>query len=134
MKHQLKAQSFFLPLLAGVAVWFLSRNVPVAIAVFALLMMPAFISVSIPYAKDNPKHVWFKRKLYGWGWTPVTWEGWVCTALYVGLLVLFALTIDETSPPQEVMFTFVLPAVLLTATFIRIAYQKGEKPRWQWGE
>lgn len=81
----------------------------------------------------DPKRLWFKRKLYGWGWTPVTWQGWLVTALYVASLAAFALTIDETSPPREIAFTFVLPAVLLTATFLRIAYMKGEKPRWQWG-
>ncbi|HZX50161.1 MAG TPA: hypothetical protein VFE94_03385 [Candidatus Paceibacterota bacterium] len=30
----------------------------------------------IAYAKDNPKGHWFKRKLFGWGWTPVTRQGW----------------------------------------------------------
>jgi hypothetical protein len=25
------------------------------------------------YLKDNPQGYWFKRKLYGWGWTPARW-------------------------------------------------------------
>lgn len=87
----------------------------------------------INYLKDNPKGYWFKRKCFGWGWTPATWEGWLVTFVYVGLVVLFAFTIDETSPPREVFFTFFLPLLLLTATFIRIAYKKGERPTWQWG-
>jgi len=85
------------------------------------------------YLKDNPEGYWFKRKLYGWGWTPVTWQGWLLTLALVAALLFFALTIDENSPPREVMFTFVLPAVALVGTFIRIAYLKGEKPKWQWG-
>ncbi len=87
----------------------------------------------IAYIKDNPEKLWFKRKLYGWGWTPATWQGWASTLLYVLLLVAFGLTLDETSPPNEIVFTFVLPIVLLTIAFIRLAYKKGEKPRWQWG-
>ena len=79
------------------------------------------------------KEIWFKRKKYGYGWTPVTWQGWVVTGLYVVLVVVFAMTIDETSSVSEVMFTFVLPAALLTFTLIRIACKKGETPRWQWG-
>ena len=79
------------------------------------------------------KKLWFKRKLYGWGWYPVSWEGWLVTLLYVGLVLTFAFSIDETSPHEEVFFTFIIPLVLLTAAFIRIAYKKGEKPRWQWG-
>lgn len=87
----------------------------------------------LAYLKDNPNHYWFKRKLYGWGWTPVTWQGWTVTLLYVILVIAFALTIDERSSDREVVFTFVLPVTLLTIALIRICYKKGEKPRWQWG-
>ena len=83
---------------------------------------------------ENPKKIWFKRKLYGWGWTPSTWQGWVLTLVYILFLVLFSLTIDESSPPREVAFTFLLPVFFVTLTFIRILYKKGEKPRWQWGK
>jgi hypothetical protein len=85
------------------------------------------------YLKNNPEGYWFKRKLYGWGWTPATWQGWSITLFYIFLIILFSLTIDETSPGNEIIFTFVLPVLFLTATFIRVAYKKGEKPRWQWG-
>ena len=87
----------------------------------------------LAYIKDNPNHFWFKRKLYGWGWTPVTWQGWTLTLAYVILVIAFALTIDERSTAREVVFTFVLPVALLSITLIRICYKKGEKPRWQWG-
>lgn len=84
--------------------------------------------------EHKTKPLWFKRKLYGWGWTPATWEGWAVTIIYVILLLAFGFTLDETSPLKEVIFTFILPLILLTITFIRIAYMRGESPRWQWGE
>ena len=87
----------------------------------------------IAYLKDNPNHYWFKAKLYGWGWTPARWQGWAVLAGYVVALVLLSLTIDEQSPPREIAFTFLLPAMFLTITLIRICYKTGEKPRWQWG-
>jgi len=87
----------------------------------------------VEYLKDNPNGYWFKRKLYGWGWTPATWQGLLITVVYIGLIILFALTIDESSENREIVFTFLLPFILLTVTFIRIAYKKGEKPSWQWG-
>ena len=80
------------------------------------------------------KKLWFKRKWYGWGWYPASWEGWLVTVLYVALVLAFALTVDKSSPPEEVAFTFALPMVLLTIAFIRIAYRTGEKPKWQWGK
>lgn len=85
------------------------------------------------YLKDNPNGYWFKRKLYGWGWVPVRWQGWLVVGGYVVLVLAFMLTIDANSSAREVMFTGVLPVVLLTITLIRVGYLKGERPRWQWG-
>lgn len=85
------------------------------------------------YLKNNPEGYWFKAKCFGWGWTPVTWQGWAITIGYIALIVLFSLTIDEQSPRNEIAFTFALPVVFLTLIFIRIAYKKGEKPHWRWG-
>lgn len=133
MQYRLRPHSIVLPVLFGVLLWLLTDNAAIGAAVFAVVLMPAIVALYIPYAQDNPKHFWFKRKLYGWGWTPVTWQGWLTTFGYIGLVAAFALTIDQDSPPQEIAFTFALPVVLLTATFIRIAYKKGESPRWQWG-
>lgn len=80
------------------------------------------------------KKLWFKRKTYGWGWYPASWEGWAVTAIYTLVILSFAFTIDERSPLNEIFFTFVLPSVLLTVLFIRICYKTGEKPRFQWGK
>jgi hypothetical protein len=87
----------------------------------------------IAYLKDNPKGYWFKARLYGWGWTPVRWQGWAVLGVYLVAVVALATTLDDTSPPREVVFTFLLPLALLTATLIRICYKTGEWPRWQWG-
>jgi hypothetical protein len=91
------------------------------------------ISEYSAYLKDNPEGYWFKAKLYGWGWMPATWQGWLVILVYVVFVVFFAFTLDENSPSQEVAFAFILPVFLLTATLIRICYKKGEKPRWSWG-
>jgi hypothetical protein len=87
----------------------------------------------IAYLKDNPEGYWFKRKLFGWGWAPAKWQGWAVLGVYMVLVLAFGLTIDENSPRQEVMFTFVLPFVFLTFTLITICYKTGEKPKWTWG-
>jgi len=87
----------------------------------------------IDYLKDNPEGYWFKRRLFGWGWTPARWQGWVVVLVWLFAVMFFAFTIDESSPPQEIIFTFFLPLVLLTLTLIRICYKTGEKPKWMWG-
>ena len=85
------------------------------------------------YLKDNPKGYWFKKKLYGWGWTPVTWQGWLCVIAYIGILAILSFTVRENTKLSEALLTFFLPLFLLTAGLIFIAYKKGEKPGWQWG-
>ncbi|MEK7612284.1 MAG: hypothetical protein AAB407_03005 [Patescibacteria group bacterium] len=79
------------------------------------------------------KKIWFKRKQYGWGWYPVTWQGWTVIAAYVSLIFFFAGTIDRNSPVREVAFTFLIPVAALTVMLIRVCYRTGEKPKWQWG-
>lgn len=85
------------------------------------------------YCRDNPHGYWFKRKTFGWGWVPVTWQGWAVIGLWLVAVLLFAFTLNENSSPREVAFTFILPLVFLTGLLIRVCYKKGEKPRWQWG-
>lgn len=87
----------------------------------------------IRYLKDNPNNHWFKAKLYGWGWTPVKWQGWVTILIYIILVIFLAFTNDKNSQNKEALLTFILPLILLTAILILICYKKGEKPRWQWG-
>ena len=38
------------------------------------------------------KHAWFGPKRIGWGWTPVSWEGWLVTALFVAVVGAGAIT------------------------------------------
>lgn len=86
----------------------------------------------IAYAKDNPKGLWFKQKRFGWGWTPVKWQGWLTIGVYVALLFTATKTIDE-SAPNDVPVTFLALVILLTAALFVVAYKKGEKPKWNWG-
>jgi hypothetical protein len=87
----------------------------------------------IAYLKDNPQGHWFKRRLYGWGWTPARWQGWLVLLIYVVALMLLSSRIDEDSPGREVVLTFLLPVGILTAFLITVCWKTGEKPRWQWG-
>lgn len=84
------------------------------------------------YFIHNPKGYWFKRKIYGWGWMPVRWQGWLAIGLHI-LVVLLAtpLMMGETTFWR----TFAFTAIIVFSTFllISVAYKKGEKPRWQWG-
>lgn len=91
----------------------------------------------LDYIRNNPNHYWFKRKVYGWGWMPATWQGWFVTLLYILLISTFVLIREEAIPGNpdsgSNFLVFGLPIIVLTTLFIFIAYKKGEKPKWQWG-
>lgn len=86
----------------------------------------------IDYLKDNPEGYWFKRKLYGWGWVPAKWQGWLTTFIFIIALVFIVQNIavhHNTGPANMYWIAFVILLVIL----IMIGYKKGEKPKWSWG-
>lgn len=86
------------------------------------------------YYKDNPNGYWFKRKLYGWGWTPVKWQGWLVIVLYVSYLVYVFRLIDSIQHSgSDTLINFAPLFILSSVILIYICYKKGEKPKWQWG-
>ena len=88
----------------------------------------------INYLKDNPEGYWFKRKLYGWGWVPVTWEGWLSIAVFALLIGWSAAGIvSNPTPTNDELTWFFGKIVVSVVAIIFICYKKGEKPRWQRG-
>ncbi len=71
--------------------------------------------------------LWFKRKSYGWGWTPCTWEGWV---VLLGWVTVLYFIVENVKYEQNTHFLIIF---LMTVLLIGICYKKGEKPKWQWG-
>jgi hypothetical protein len=78
------------------------------------------------------KTLWFKRKSYGWGWTPATWQGWGITIVYAAIVITLGIIMDPNKYP-EYGNVFLVIIAILTILFIYVAYKTGEKPRWQWG-
>lgn len=88
-----------------------------------------YIKKYLEYLKNNPEGYWFKRKLYGWGWVPVKWQGWL--VVIIGIAFLMAgLYIGET---DDAPGAALLGLILMLALIFLFGFWKGEKPRWQWG-
>lgn len=91
----------------------------------------------LKYLKDNPQGYWFKAKLYGWGWTPATWQGWCVILVYIVLVLVLVISREKDIPGNpdsgSNFLTFAVPVIVLTVLLVSVAYKKGEKPRWQWG-
>jgi len=83
---------------------------------------------------------WFKNKKYGFGLSPVTWQGWVATLC---LLVLFivALFIDmpiaseTTAVSVKDCLRFELDVIVLIGLFFALFKDKTEgEIKWRWGK
>jgi hypothetical protein len=78
-------------------------------------------------------HYWFKPKKYGYGATPVTWEGWVVTfvaaVVVAGSIVAVNLLVERSN-----IVTWLVWAVLLAAaTFCFVQFNRRRtEGEWQW--
>ena len=78
---------------------------------------------------------WFRAKTYGFGWTPVSWEGWVAIGLFAVFELWNFLRLDEYSHSvSDTLRPFVIESVLAAFVLACISYWKGEPPRWRWGK
>ena len=89
----------------------------------------------IDYLKDNPQGYWFKRKLYGWGWVPVKWQGWLVLLVFVVVLVWDTIRLNSSQHSvSDFLINLVPQAFILFVILIAICYLTGERPKWQWGK
>jgi hypothetical protein len=85
------------------------------------------------YIRDNPEGYWFKNKMYGFGWTPARWQGWVVTLGFGVAVAYSAFQLDPNVSDHE-LFTVFLPKVGGWALlFMIIAWRTGEPLQWRWG-
>lgn len=82
------------------------------------------------YIKDNPEGYWFKRKLYGWGWTPAKWQGWFVIFVFLVLLISNGIDLGKFPTDEELLFFFG-KLILYVAVLLIICFKTGEKPGWR---
>lgn len=95
--------------------------------------------------KRKVRKLWFRAKEYGWGWFPISWQGWAITVLYALLFTLSFLLFsswigaaaEADVETRDIVFgvvEFVTVITLLSYTLYRICLKWGEKPGWRWGK
>ena len=76
---------------------------------------------------DDPE--WFAPKRYGYGATPIGWQGWALTIGFVAIAIL--LSIKFAQRPFEL---FAVLAPLLVAFTVICARTTRGGWRWRWGD
>ncbi|RDE04599.1 hypothetical protein [Sphingomonas aracearum] len=79
------------------------------------------------WARVRPGY-WFAPRLFGWGATPVTWEGWLLTLGGAAAIVALAHRLEDG--PARTMSVIALVALLAF-----VAWRKTDGAwRWRWGD
>ncbi len=79
---------------------------------------------------------WFKPKNYGYGYVPISVEGWIATLFLIFIGIFFAY-INNFFAPENVTFQsslfFVLEILILGFVFLKIFEKKCKgKLKWNW--
>jgi hypothetical protein len=79
---------------------------------------------------------WFKPKRYGYGATPITWEGWAMTlgvvAVIVGSIVAMNLLVDKSNAVAWLLWATFIAA--MTWLLVHVSRQRTDGEwRWRWG-
>ena len=81
--------------------------------------------------------LWFRARSFGWGWTPVTVEGWLVLGVFlVGVAVdiaVFTRRLQSGGDPRPATVTFLVWLAILSGALVAICWMTGERPRWRWG-
>jgi hypothetical protein len=81
------------------------------------------------------RRIWFRAKKYGWGWYPVTWQGWIVILIGLFLIIREAVQFDENSQSgSDVLIGLLLPVFCVVTLMLITTYATGEKPGWHWGD
>jgi hypothetical protein len=78
---------------------------------------------------------WFKPKRYGYGATPVTWQGWAVTLGTVLAIVAASLYLRLTAKSPWTLAALLMFDAAVVSALVIISYRKTEGEwRWRWGD
>jgi uncharacterized membrane protein len=77
---------------------------------------------------------WFRPKRYGYGATPVTWQGWAVTLGIAGAMAAIVLLM-ERADGLAIRIGIVVVALAVFVALVIIARRRTEGEwRWRWGD
>ena len=82
---------------------------------------------------NGDKRIWFKAKLYGWGWTPATWQGWLAMVVYIVVIEASTLGLLWRHVSTGRVIAAIAVGVAATVGLGILCYRRGDPPRWRWG-
>lgn len=84
---------------------------------------------------DDKKYL-MKRRRYGWGWTPTTWQGWAFLTLQSAIVIVAAtfLPVKPAQPTAGETLRFFLIFGFAIINLIIVGVSTAPTPKWRWGK
>jgi hypothetical protein len=77
---------------------------------------------------------WFRPKTYGYGATPVTWEGWAVVGAYVAVVLTVVLLLTTRDHISTTWLSAIAVIAVATGAMVFVGRQKTDGDwRWRWG-
>jgi predicted anti-sigma-YlaC factor YlaD len=79
---------------------------------------------------------WFKPKRYGYGATPVTWEGWALAAAAVAIILVATVMVtrpDQVGPAAWIIWSATF-SITIGALWVISRLKTEGVWRWRWGK
>jgi hypothetical protein len=77
---------------------------------------------------------WFRPKRYGYGATPVTWQGWAFTLATVAVVILATLTVaHSTALDPSFWLGVAIDFAAIVALVTICKFKTDGEWRWRWG-
>ena len=77
---------------------------------------------------------WFKPRSFGYGATPITWQGWVITIAGMAIVVFSSLLIPVLAVGTLWVFSAIVIDVVVVVGLLIVSRSKTEGDwRWRWG-
>lgn len=83
----------------------------------------------------NESKYWFKRKRYGYGWTPSSREGWLLIVAYLAVVIFGGFFFSNKLGSGDMFYTIAYSIFVptLTTVLLLITIRKAPKGKWRWG-
>ncbi len=82
----------------------------------------------------SKNNYWFKRRRYGFGWIPVTWQGWLTLALVL-IIIFMGTYLYSTSARTSQSFFLLLNTIAMAIILgVIVSTWKGPSAKWRWGK
>jgi hypothetical protein len=85
---------------------------------------------------SSSKNYWFKRRRYGYGWTPVKPQGWLMLIGFLAIIIGSIASLDKV--PMDLFVEFLISVIILCIlslfVLLLVVRKKGPTPKWRWGK